>query len=124
MANLTNYEENRLMGLSLDNSGTTYYVALHTADPTEVGNVGEVTATGYARQGDTFTVTAGTATNDSLLTFPNQTSGSDLTITHATVWDAVSAGNAKWHGALTSSATYPNNGGFTIAAGDLDFDLD
>ena len=123
MANLTNYEENRLMGLSVDNSSTTYYVALHTADPTDVGNVGEVTATGYARQGDTFTVTGADGTNDSLITFPNQTSGGDLTITHMSIWDAVSAGNCKWQGALTASATYPDGGGFTFAAGAIDLSL-
>lgn len=58
MSQMTNYLENALFNHVLRDtpytSPSTLYVALHTADPTEVGATGEVSGSSYARQAITF----------------------------------------------------------------------
>lgn len=95
----SNYLENALINAVLRNtaytSPATVYVALHTADPTDVGNVGEVSTsgTGYARTAVTFGApTDGVATNSAAVTFPTATA-SWGTVSYFSIWDASSAGN-------------------------------
>ena len=70
----TNYLENLVLdwvlGGSTPSRPSARYLALHTADPTEVGNVSELSAGGYARQAITFGAAAsGSAANTSTHTF-------------------------------------------------------
>lgn len=104
---------------------TAWYVALHTADPTEVGNVGELSGNGYARQAVTFTAPASGATdNTALLTFGPNTTTNWGSVSHLSVWDAVTAGNCLAKGALSSAVTINVGDSLTIAAGALDITLD
>lgn len=102
---------------------TTLYVALHTADPTEAGNVGELTVgNGYARQAVSFDDAAQPYESEADVTFGPCTTADWGTITHGSVWDASTGGNCLYYGALTASRTINVTDSFTIPAGDLTID--
>jgi hypothetical protein len=87
---------------------TTVYVALHTSDPTAAGTPAtEVSAAWYARQAVTFAAqsTAGQTSNSNTVTFPAVT-GSGLTVTHFSIWDAATLGNMLEYSPLSASKTY------------------
>lgn len=71
---------------------TAWYVALHTADPTDSGGANEVVGAWYTRKAITFSRTNGVLTNSALVTWSAVT-GSAVTITHVTIKDALSGGN-------------------------------
>jgi hypothetical protein len=97
------------------------YVSLHTADPGETG-ANEVTGGGYARQQVTFNApSAGSMTNSNLLRWNNMPA---VTITHAGLWDAASAGNPLWFGPLSAAVTLSAGSAFEIAAGSLTVTID
>lgn len=117
--------------------GTTFpvlanmYISLHTADPGETG-ASEVTAGDYARITVASTVgnwsdpSAGTQgetdnLNDILFAVATSNWG---TITHMGIWDAISAGNIWFKGALTASKVVNNGDQFKFSAGDLNIQLD
>jgi hypothetical protein len=84
---------------------TGWYVALHTADPGETGTTGEAAYSGYARQSATFTQTNNQVATNNAQTFAAM-AGSSSTITHFSIWDAVSSGNCLAKGALSVSKTF------------------
>jgi hypothetical protein len=129
MTKLTNYLESKLANHVLKNTAytppTTLYVALHTADPTEVGNVGEVT-TGtyatYARKAITLgTESGGSCTNSTDLTWDNCPA---MTISHISVWDSLSGGNALFYGPLNASKTPASGDSFRLVSGSLSIGFD
>ena len=100
---------------------TTAYVSLHTADPTDTG-INEVTGGAYARQGPVTFANAGNnptvASNSAIVTFPAATATGG-TITHFGVWDAVTTGNFRGSGALTTAKAVNNGDTARFAAGAL-----
>lgn len=85
---------------SLGARPTSWYVALHTGDP-GAGGSNEVESgvdSAYARQAVAFTAaldgTQWEADNDAEVAFDPAGSGADYTVTHATVHDALTTGNA------------------------------
>jgi hypothetical protein len=100
---------------------TTWFVALHTASPTETGTTAELTpgSLGYNRQSVSFTVTNDTATNTALLTFGPCTTTNWGEITHISIKTASTAGNTLYHGALTTPRTINVGDSLTIAASAL-----
>jgi hypothetical protein len=122
----------------------TLYVALFTANPTDVGGGTEVTGGSYARVAVTSSLTAwaatqstnptpvntastgvsGTTFNSAVVTFPAPTANWG-TITGAAVFDATTAGNMLFYSALTTSKTV-NSGDAapSFAAGALTFQID
>lgn len=89
-------------------SPTTVYVALHTSDPTQAATPGtEVSGGWYARQSAAFAaqVTAGETSNSGTVTYPGVT-GSSVTVTHFSIWDAATLGNMIGYAALSSSKTF------------------
>lgn len=127
---ISDYLETKILNHVLRNTaytspGTSVYVSLHTADPTDAGTGTEVSGTGYARvQVTAWDAPASRATqNTNAITFAQ--AGSNWgTVTHIGIWDASSAGNLLFHGALTTSKAVPSGVTFSIAAGDLDITLD
>lgn len=102
-------------------SVTNVYVALHTADPTDAGTGAEAAYTSYARVSTSpagWTRTAGSITNGNAITFPAATGGSE-TVTHFALWDASTAGNLLYHGAIDSSLAVSSGITPTIGAGAL-----
>lgn len=97
---------------------TTWYVALHSADPTDVGNVGEISGSSYARTSTTWTQTAGQVVNAASITFPTVTS-SGYTVAYFSVYDASTAGNCLFQGALAVAKSLAVGEAATFAAGEL-----
>lgn len=155
MSAFTDFSENKLIdwffrGQALGITGgsaaagtgpATLYVALFTANPTDVGGGTEATGGSYARvavtsslanwagtQGAASTVasagTSGTTSNNGVVTFPAPTA-SWGTVTGFAVFDASAAGNMLFFSALTTSKTV-NNGDAapSFAAAALTFQLD
>lgn len=124
MSDLTDHAENLLLDWLMTAGAATrptaWYVALHTSAPTDAApSTGELSGLGYARQAATFTVTGDTADNDADLTFGPNTTTDWGTVTHASIWDALTTGNCLWHGALTASKAVAVGDEFKIAAGSL-----
>lgn len=129
---MTNYMENAVLqhflkgGVAIAQP-TNLYVSLHTADPTEVGNVSEMTTadfSNYARKLATFgapTNGVGSTTADLLWDFNG---GVNKTVSHVVIWDAVTAGNALFYGPLTASKTLASGDQFKITTGTLSITLD
>ena len=96
----------------LQNSATagSFYVALHTADPTDAGNqtTSEASYTGYARvavarTGGGWTVSGNQVSNTATVQFGECTAGS-ATVTHFSVGTgSAGAGSIIYSGALSAS---------------------
>ncbi len=95
---------------------TALYVGLFTAAPSDAGGGTEVSGGGYARAqldpGDTnwSAPVSGDGHTDNLaeITFPAPTADWGV-VTHFAIFDAATAGNMLFHGALTQAKTI-NNG--------------
>lgn len=97
------------------------YVALHSADPGETGASNELSGNGYARQAVSFnagTSGAGTTSNSNAPEFTASGSGFG-SVTHASLWDASSSGNALYKGALAASKTIAAGDKLVFAAGTI-----
>lgn len=121
---ISNYLEVELLD-AVFNAGAfsvaTPYVSLHTGDPGETG-ASEASGGSYVRQSGSFSAAASGATaNDAAIEFSSMPAA---TLTHVGVWDAETAGNFLWGGALTASKTTNAGDTFQIAIGDLDVTLD
>lgn len=126
MAGISNYAEAAILDALFNNTSlavTTPYVSLHTADPGETGT-SEVTAGAntYARQSASFAAASGgSITTDAALEWTDMPA---VTVTHVGIWDASTAGNFLWGGALADNKTTNAGDTFSIATGDLDITLD
>lgn len=100
---------------------TAWYVGLHTGDPTADGSANEATDANYARQSATFTAALGTelweVSNDADIAFPAADAG--FTVTHITVWDAATGGNALTVLPLDLSRSVGAGGVFSIPINEL-----
>jgi len=99
---------------------TSWYVGLHTGDPTVDGSANEVTDANYVRQSATFTASQATlwqVANDADVVFP--AADASFTVTHVTVWDAATGGNALAVMALPLSRAMSAGGVFSIPANEL-----
>jgi len=127
MAAISNYLENALINAVLRNvsftSPASVYVALFTTDPTDAGSGTEVSGGSYARVAATFGApSGGVSTNSGTVSFPTAT-GSWGSVTHMGIYDASSAGNLLFHGALTVPKTVGNGDTVTFAIGSLSVTL-
>ena len=123
MSAMSNYLENALVNATLRNtaytSPATVYVGLFTTDPTDAGSGIEVSGGSYARQSAAFAAPSNGASSTSAdVTFPQATANWG-TVTHFGVFDASSAGNLLYHGALTASKTIETGDVFKISSGNL-----
>ena len=104
---------------------TAWYVALFTAAPSDSGGGTEVSTGGYSRQSVTFDAASspgGTTSNSGAVSFT--ASGADYgTVTHIGIFDASTAGNLLWHGALTASKTVADGDTLEFSAGNIDLTL-
>lgn len=129
MTKMTNYLESKLAQHVLKNTAytapTTLYIALHTADPTETGAVSEVTTgayPAYVRKAVTLGAeSSGSCVSSADLTWDTFTA---LTVSHISVWDAASAGNALFYGPLGASKTMASGDSFRLASGQITLGFD
>jgi hypothetical protein len=129
-----NYLENEILDHIVGK--TTYalptcYIGLSSTTPAEDGtNVTEPSGGSYARVStagaDWNAASAGATSNANAITFAQATadwvSGSNLT--HLVAYDAVSAGNPLFYGALTVAKPVLNGDTASFPAGDIDITLD
>lgn len=123
MAAFSNYLENALINGTLRattyTAPTTVYVALFLSDPGEDASGTEVSGNGYARQSATFAAPSnGAAATNADVQFP-QATGTQGTITHFAIFDALTSGNMLYYGALAASKTIEIGDVFKIASGGL-----
>lgn len=118
-------------GLRGSSTAGSFYISLHTANPNETGSqtTSEGAYTSYARVAVArstagWSVASGVADNDSAISFPAATGGSE-TETHFGIGsDASGAGNLFLWGALTASLAVSSGITPSFAAGALDVTLD
>lgn len=106
----------------------TVHVSLHTADPTDAGTGTEVSGGSYAREAVTNNATNWPAStggspaakaNGTAIEFVTATA-SWGTVTHFGIWDAATAGNLLYHGALGTAKAVGSGDTASFAVGDLD----
>ena len=133
MAALSDYSEQAILNHIFRNTAifsppANVYLALFTAAPSDSGGGTEVTGGSYARKAVSTTSqwsapgVGGLTDNINAQAFPTATA-SWGTVTHFGIFDAATAGNLLFHGALTVSKTVGSGDTFQFAAGDLDITL-
>ena len=128
MGALSDYSEAQVINHMLRNQAytppATVYLALYTTTPDDTGGGVEVSGGAYARQACALdAATVGVTANTSDITFPTATANWG-TIVAVGLFDAVTAGNLLWWGALTVNKTVNNGDVFKVLLGDLDLTLD
>ncbi len=126
MSAASDYLENKVLDHFLGTASTSapaaVYLALFTTDPTDAGSGTEVSTSGtnYARQSIAFSsASSGTTSNSADVEFSQATGSGFGTVTHFGIFDASTAGNLLFHGALTDSKTIAAGDVFKVASGNL-----
>lgn len=129
MASLSDYAEKLLLDWLMTSGSATrptaWYVALYTAAPSDSGGGTEVSGNAYSRQAVAFDAASspsGTTSNTAAVTFT--AAGGDWgTITHIGIFDASTAGNLLWHGAMTAAKTIADGDTLEFAIGNIDLTI-
>ena len=129
MSGFTNHGEDLivtwLFTTSTATRPTAWYVALHTADPTETGTIGEVLVANdadYTRKTVTFddpVAGSGMCLSDVQVSHTPASGASPYTVTHASIWDASTAGNCLMYGELPIPRTISNAAPLTFEIGEI-----
>ena len=129
MSAASDYTENKVLDHDLATAAwtapTNVYVGLHTSSPADdASGTGEVTGGSYVRKEATFaSASGGSASTSATITFDAATANWG-TISHIGIYDASSAGNLLFHGAVTTSKTIESGDTFQISSGNLSISLD
>lgn len=118
---ISNYAENKLLDTLRNQSFavTTAYVKLHTGDPGEDGTNNAATET--TRKAVSWSAaSSGSMASSATLSWTNVSTTE--TYSHWTLWDAATAGNCLWVGALSSSAAVTAGDTFEITSLTLTLD--
>lgn len=135
----TNFSGNNIINLLTRGQAVTppsrVFVALHTSDPGNLG-AGEVTVAAwpaYKRQDPAagagvetgFGAAAGKKTaNLKQMLWPTHDGAAAVTVTHWSLWDAVTGGNCLWRGALTNPKTLNPSDEIVMHIGELKLEVD
>ena len=125
---ISDYAENKLLD-AVVNATTTggglptanVWVKLHVGDPGEAGTANPAGNTTRV-QASFGAAASGTATSDADVAWTSVSTTE--TYTHISLWDASTAGNCLWSGALTASKAVNSGDNFTIPSGSLTVSLD
>ena len=120
---ISNYAElkilDHLTGTASWTAPTSVYLKLHTGDPGEDCTANPATET--TRKAVTFSAAAsGSITSSATVEWTNVSTTE--TYSHWSAWDASTAGNALWSGALSSSAAVTAGDTFQITSLTLTLD--
>ena len=120
----SNYAENKILdhalGVATFTRPANVFLALFTSDPGEAGTGSEVAGLGYARQQTQFNPASnGQSANTSLVTFPAASGGAWGTLTHFGIFDALSAGNLLFSGALAATKVIADTDQLLLDAGSI-----
>tara|TARA_R110000868_G_scaffold15260_2_gene69646 strand:+ start:410 stop:778 length:369 start_codon:yes stop_codon:yes gene_type:complete len=120
---ISNYAELKILehttGKTAWTMPTTVYLKLHTADP---GEAATTAAAGETTRKSVSWATAASGSIASSATVEWTNVASTETYTHWSLWDASTAGNALWTGALSSSAAVTAGDTFQITTLTLSLD--
>lgn len=122
---ISNYLEDKILDKVCRNTDFTVsavYVKLHTGDPGEDGTANAATEADRTQATFGSASSGGTISNTAAITWTNVAASE--TYSHVSLWDASTAGNCLWVGALTASKAVNSGDTFEIAIGDLDVSLD
>ena len=125
---ISDYAENKLLD-AVVNATTTggglptanVWVKLHVGDPGEAGTANPAGNTTRV-QASFGAAASGTANSDADVAWTSVSTTE--TYTHISLWDASTAGNCLWSGALTASKAVNSGDNFTIPSGSLTVSLD
>jgi len=123
---LSNAVLDHIFGNDAYDTTATIYVSLSAANPTDDGSgFSEHSGDNYARvaQNSWDTSSGGATENDGAITFP-QASAAWGTVTHFAMWDASTAGNMLFYGALDNARNIGQNDTPSFADGALDITMD
>ena len=128
----TTYGENLLINWSFNTDSVTrptaWFVALHTADPTETGAVAEMvvgTDADYIRKAVTMgTSPTGSSASTTQVVFTPAVAAATYTVTHVSIWTAATAGNCIMYGTLATSRAISNANPLTFEIGEIIAALD
>jgi hypothetical protein len=120
---ISNYAELKILehltGKTAWSMPATVYIKLHTADAGEDGTT--AAATNATRQSTAWaTASAGSIAISASITWTNVSTSE--TYSHWSAWDASTAGNCLWTGALSASAAVTAGDTFQITALTLSLD--
>ena len=122
----TNYAETKLLNHALGNTAwtmpTALYMALHTADPGDVGTASEVVGGSYAPQLIDFATTAGASCVSAADV--NFASMPAVTVTHFSIRENTSGGSALFVGPLSTPQTTTAGQTLTFPAGQVSVTAD
>lgn len=120
---ISNYAELKILehttGKTSWTMPTTVYLKLHTADP---GEAATTAAAGETTRKSVSWASAASGSIASSATVEWTNVASTETYTHWSLWDASTAGNALWTGALSSSAAVTAGDTFQITSLTLSLD--
>lgn len=118
---ISNHFETALLdvvrGVNPTVSGT--YLQLHVGDPSETGTANVAIEDG--REAVSFNAASGNSITSSATVSWTNVAGAE-TLTHWSLWDASTAGNCLWYGALSGSATVAIGDTFQITSLTLTLD--
>lgn len=120
---ISNYAELKLLdhvtGTAAFTAPSNFYLQLHTGDPGEAGTSNAATET--TRQAASFgSASSGSITTSATVEWTNVSTTE--TYTHWSAWDASTAGNCLWYGALSASASVTAGDTFQITSLSLTLD--
>lgn len=131
MSAFSNYLEAKIVDFWLRSTTQTppsgVYLALFQDNPGEDAGGTETGYTNYARQEAVWTPldSNGQTKNDAAITFPaNGNASSDVTISHAAIFDAATTGNMLLYGPLASPKTLAPGDVLSFAANALTLTID
>lgn len=121
---ISNYAENELLDALFNNGSfavANTYVKLHIGDPGEActSNAAAHTTRVEATWG---AASSGSVANDAAVAFTSLTAAE--TITHISIWDSLTAGNALFYGPLVDPRSVAENDTLTFGIGDIVVVLD
>lgn len=122
---IANYLEDVLLNLVFNGTAysgqATVYAKLHIGDPGEAGTANAASHTTRATV-SLGTASGGSISNDVAVSFTSL--AANETVSHLSLWDASTAGNCLWTGALTAAVAVTTGSTLTIAIGALTVTLD
>jgi hypothetical protein len=115
MTAASDYYEDKLLRTTFQNepySVAQTYVGLNTADPTDAAADTELTDSAYVRVAGAWSAPvmgAGTVSNSADLEFPAIADAGPFSVTHITIWDAITGGNMLIYAPLTTAKVFSLN---------------
>jgi hypothetical protein len=98
----------------------TVYIGYSTADPLDdASGLAEPSGGGYSRKAITFNAAASRKIQNQAVTF-NQATGSQGTVTHYAIFDALTSGNMLAHGSFDTAKTIVSGNTPSIAAAEIE----